>query len=109
MPIPRRIITEVPGTVAYDMRRLEAQKSFGATFAEAVSQIEEAIRVRLTCDTIADIIGSEFPPESMPMPEGKTVKDWLNRGYKPASVEGAKAAARALRIPEEYFTRFYKS
>lgn len=103
----RRVFTEVPKGIEYDLAAIEAQTSFGGTLKGAVEQVEKVIGTRLSCENLADIIEGEFPPERTLI--SQTLRGWLTGCSKPASIKDAKAVARAFRLPEEYFTRFYRT
>ncbi len=106
MPKRRKIITELPENVTYDYVRIGMAASFGDTLKEAAEQVGQAIGTKVSCETIADIIAKEFDSEKLP--DKQMVLEWLNNDCKPF-FDTAKAVARALRLPEEYFTRFYKN
>lgn len=114
MSRPRKeLITEVPEgmKVRYDYSLLEAQISFGATLKEAARQAGDFLGTKISHETIADIIAMGWPSEQIP--DGRKICAWVNgdkdEGTKPKSIEEARAVARAFRLPEEYFTRFYET
>ncbi len=99
-------VTKVPEGIEYDLAAIEAQTSLSDTFKEVVKQVEQALGTRVSCETLADIIASEF--QSQGTPAGLTVRRWLTNERKP-TVENAKAFARALGLPETYIIRFYNN
>lgn len=102
----RKLITEVPENIVYDLTAIEeSRSSFGATLEEAARQVGVHLETKLSRESIADIIAGYDPEFNV---EGPIISSWI-KGAKPMKVEGAKSVARAFRLPENYFTRFYET
>jgi len=99
----RSRLVKLPEDMEYDLSKVEAQPSFGATLREVVRQIEERVGGKLSGDNITDIL-SRTLSESI---NTGTVRKWLNDGGKP-KVWLVDDITEACKVPPKYFTRFYE-